>query len=99
CLFTSAGDRNAIRLWLRGSLGRNWDLVVAYYADSDQEFSAISKDSFYAFRAKGGKFQNLRQLVIQRPGFFDNYSYIWVCDDDIQMQAAQIDDVFAITER
>jgi len=98
CLFTSAGDKNAIRLWLEASEPRRWDLVVAYYGDNDHEFSQISKVSSYAFRTKGGKFQNLQKLVVQDPRFFDQYSHVWVCDDDIRMSAAQIDEAFTITE-
>ena len=64
CLFTSAGDKNVIRLWLRGDTSRPWDLVVAYYGDNDHEFSELSKVSSYAFRTKGGKFQNLKKLQV-----------------------------------
>jgi chitin disaccharide deacetylase len=99
CIFTSAGNHNAIRLWLKGDQPRRWDLVTAYYADDDQEFSEISAMSSYAFRTKGGKFQNLKKLTAQNPKFFDQYSYVWVCDDDIRMSAVQIDEAFAITER
>jgi hypothetical protein len=98
CLFTSAGDKNAIRFWLDGAPERRWDLVIAYYGDSDQEFSAISQASRHAFRIKGGKFQNLKKLVEQEPKLLDKYSLIWVCDDDIRMSAAQIDEAFAISE-
>ena len=73
-------------------------LVVAYYGDNNREFSEISKVSSHAFRTKGGKFQNLKKLVEQNPQFFDQYSHVWVCDDDIRMSAAQIDEAFAISE-
>ena len=98
CLFTSAGDRNAIDRWLKHSRDRRWDLVVAYYGEDDREFSRLSRESSYAFRTTGGKFQNLKKLVGQDPQFFDRYSHVWVCDDDIRMSAAQIDEVFTITE-
>jgi chitin disaccharide deacetylase len=98
CLFTSAGDNNAIRLWLEGATPRQWDLITAYYGDNEQEFSEISKLSSYAFRGKGGKFQILKNFVVQNPRCFDQYSYVWVCDDDIRMSAAQIEEAFAITE-
>ena len=98
CLFTSAGDNNAIRLWLSGATARHWALVVGYYGDSEREFSSITSMSSYAFRSKGGKFQLLKNLLKQHPHFFKDYTYVWVCDDDIQMQAAQIDEAFAITE-
>jgi hypothetical protein len=98
CLFTSAGDKNSIRLWLAGDMPRRWDLVVAYYGDSDHVFSEISKHCSYAFRTKGSKFQNLKKLVVATPDFFDNYSHVWVCDDDILMSANQIDEAFYLTE-
>jgi hypothetical protein len=99
CLFTSAGDKNAIRLWLDGAAHRRWDLVIAYYGDNDHEFSEITKASSYAFRTKGAKFQNLKKLVERHPQFFAPYSHVWVCDDDIKMSSAQIEEAFAITER
>ena len=98
CIFTSAGDHNAIRLWVESGAPRRWDLVVAYYGGNDHEFSQISMMSSYSFRAKGGKFQILKKFVAQNPRFFDQYSYVWVCDDDIRMSTPQIDEAFAITE-
>src|SRR5262245_57014104 len=98
CIFTSAGDHNAIHRWLAGETPRQWDLVVAYYGDDKKVFSEIAKASSHAFRTKGGKFQNLKTFLDQNPRFFDQYSYVWVCDDDIQMSPAQIDEAFAITE-
>lgn len=99
CLFTSAGDENALRLWLAGGAARRWDLVAAYYGDNDVEFAAISKLCSYAFRTKGGKFQNLKKLLTEHPGFFDRYTHVWVCDDDIRMSHSQINEAFEITEK
>jgi hypothetical protein len=98
CIFTSAGDHNAIRLWLQGDVPRRWDLIVAYYGDSDHEFAEINKISSNAFRAKGGKFQILKKLMVQSPRCLDQYSHVWVCDDDIRMSGAQINEAFATTE-
>ena len=99
CLFTSAGDRSAIRRWVAGDAPRRWDLVAAYYDDDDDEFSEISKLCSYAFRTKGSKFQNLKKLITEHPGFFDRYSHVWVCDDDIVMSMPQINEAFDITEK
>lgn len=98
CIFTSAGDHNAIRRWLQGNVPRRWDLIVAYYGDNDHEFAEINKISSNAFRAKGGKFQILKKLMVQNPRCLDQYSHVWVCDDDIRMSAAQINEAFAIAE-
>jgi hypothetical protein len=99
CIFTSAGDNNSIRLWFEGDVSRRWDLIVAYYGDNEREFAELRAVSNYAFRTKGGKFPNLKKFVAQQPGFFEQYSYIWVCDDDMRMSVAQINEAFAITER
>jgi len=98
CLFTTAGDRNATRLWLEGG-GRQWELVVGYYGDDGHTYSELTKISSHAFRAKGGKWQILKKFLAGSPQFFDRYSYVWVCDDDIIMSAAQINEAFAISDR
>jgi hypothetical protein len=98
CIFTSAGDHNAIRLWLQGDVPRRWDLIVAYYGDNDHEFTELKKISSSAFRAKGGKFQILKKLIAQSPQRLAHYSHVWVCDDDIRMSAVQINEAFAIAE-
>src|SRR5215469_4320961 len=98
CLFTSAGDKNAIRLWLSGDGPRRWDLVVAYYGDSDREFSELSELCNYSYRTRGFKYQNLKKLLVQDPRFFDRYSHVWACDDDIVMSTPQINQAFELTE-
>ena len=50
------------------------------------------------FAARAGTVQLVKNLLKQHPHFFKDYTYVWVCDDDIQMQAAQIDEAFAITD-
>jgi hypothetical protein len=99
CLFTSAGDRSAVRRWVAGDEPRWWDLVAAYYGDDDREFAEVSKLCSYAFRVKGSKFQNLKKLITEQPRFFDQYSHVWVCDNDILMSKSQINEAFDIAER
>jgi hypothetical protein len=99
CIFTSAGDRNAIRLWTESADARRWDLVVVYYGDDDDAFAALAARADHVIRDKGSKFQNLRKHALREPGVFDRYSHVWVCDDDIVMTPAQIDEAFAIAER
>jgi hypothetical protein len=82
-----------------GDEPRRWDLVAAYYGDDDREFVEISKLCSYAFRVKGSKFQNLKRLVTEQPRFFDQYSHVWVCDNDILMSKSQINEAFDIAER
>ena len=99
CLFTSAGDNSAIRLWLAGDAPRRWDLVAAYYGENADEFAEISRLCSFAFATKGSKFQNLKKLILEHPRFFDRYSNVWVCDNDILMSKSQINEAFDIAER
>src|SRR5262249_40120740 len=69
-----------------------------YYGSDNAEFSKLRKLSNYAFRTQGGKFQNLKRFVTQKPRFFDQYSHVWICDDDIQMSPGQINEAFAIAD-
>jgi hypothetical protein len=71
---------------------------VAYYGGNNNEYAEISKFCSFVFRRKGSKFQNLKSLITENPGFFDQYSHVWVCDDDILMSSSQIEEAFDITE-
>ena len=44
CLFTSAGDRSAVRRWVAGDELREWDLVAAYYGHRITCFARPSWD-------------------------------------------------------
>jgi hypothetical protein len=37
-------------------------------------------------------------LVLEYPAFFDQYSHVWVCDDDAPMSSAQINEAFELAE-
>lgn len=99
CIFTSAGDRNCVRMWLGPGPERRWDLAIAYYGDNQHELAALAKEARCAIAGTGGKFQNLKMFIAANPGFFDTYSRVWVCDDDIRLTPAQIDELFVISER
>ena len=98
CVFTSAGDYNNVRGWVRGRTSNNWDLVTAYYGDDEQEYLELADLSAHCFRSKGSKFQILKRFAAQNPNFFDQYSYVWVLDDDIQIAGGRIEDAFSIAE-
>jgi hypothetical protein len=72
--------------------------VVAYYGDSDREFSELSELCNYSYRTNGFKYQNLKKLLVEDPRFFDRYSHVWACDDDIVMSTPQINQAFELTD-
>jgi hypothetical protein len=40
-----------------------------------------------------------KRVLATNPHFFDQYSHVWVCDDDIQMSGEDVGEAFAIAER
>jgi hypothetical protein len=99
CVFVSAGDRNLVHWWFSGTQRPNWDLFVAYYGDSEEEFARLKAVSRRIFRVKGGKFQNVRQWLAIEPDLFRAYRYVWICDDDLIMACDQINAMFDLAER
>jgi hypothetical protein len=93
CIFVSAGERHNIKQWLSGD-NRSWDLITAYYGESEVIAEELRKISDTFVISKGSKFQNLRNVHLQQPNLLSRYDYVWVVDDDIIIEPAQIDKLF-----
>lgn len=93
-VFSSFGDHDNIRCWLRGR--RHFDLWLCYYGDGPDRYR---DDSTYYFRRKGGKFPNLHYAYNQWRHLLDRYDAIFVADDDIIIDAGGINRLFAIRKR
>lgn len=91
-VYTSAGDRSAVRNWL--SPQRNFDLWVTYYGDQTGSYREIA-DHYH--ERKGSKFQNLHHAYLQSPEVFAPYDYVLVMDDDVIIEADAIDRLFALS--
>lgn len=92
-VYTSAGDMNAIPLWLRGR--RNFDLWVTYYGTKPQPY--LDKAD-YRINRSGGKFQNLKTDWLASPDTFKQYDAIMVMDDDIVIDASGISRLFRLRD-
>ena len=99
CVFTSAGDRNVVAGWLDPSRRRDFDLLVAFYGDDDARFAELQSVADRVWRIRGGKMQNLWALV--RSGEIDLRAYdrIWVPDDDLILDPADVPRLFDLAER
>ncbi|MEH6604168.1 MAG: hypothetical protein V7711_01185 [Pseudomonadales bacterium] len=93
-VYTSAGDQSNIAPWLAGS--PNFDLYVSYYGNTPGTLADVA--TYYQER-KGGKFPNLYHEWVAYPERFSGYSAIMVMDDDIQIDTAGINRVFALREK
>lgn len=94
CVFTSAGDRNAVRQWLPPGGEPAFDLLVAFYGDDDTRFAELREVATKVWRIKGGKMQNLHALVQAGQIDLSSYSHVWLPDDDIQIEPADIPRLF-----
>lgn len=90
-VFTSAGDRNAVRRWLAPE--RDFDLWVAYYGERED---ALQADADYYLRRAGSKFQNLHYCFQRWPELLERYEAIMVLDDDIRISPEKLDRLFAL---
>lgn len=90
-VFTSAGDRGHVSHWLLGE--RQFDVFVAYYGDGQHSYR---NNVEHYFERKGGKFPNLHFAYSNWPTVFAHYDAIMVMDDDILIDAAAINNLFAI---
>jgi hypothetical protein len=93
-VFTSAGDRSNVQRWLKGQ--RQFDLWVTYYGDRPGTLGDIA--DFYHMR-RGSKFQNLRFAYGACRELFVQYDAVMVMDDDVLLNATQINRLFAIREQ
>jgi hypothetical protein len=92
-VFTSAGDRSNVRLWLKGR--RNFDVWISYYGEAPGRYSEIA--DFYNVR-RGSKFGNLRFACDTWPELLAPYEAVLVSDDDIVISGTQTSRLFEIRE-
>lgn len=86
-----AGNSSMHPIWQAGDA--NFDLFVVYYGDIEDRYSTEGK---YYERAKGTKFNILHQIVEKRQDVFSKYDAIFVPDDDMYMETADINRFFDI---
>jgi hypothetical protein len=98
-IFTAAGDRHQIPLWLTGDEAREFALITAYYGASEEMFRKIRAQSDIALRATGGKFQILKALFIRQPGLLQHFDFILVADDDLIWSTAAINRAFRLADK
>ncbi len=91
-VFTSAGDRSNVPLWLRVRR-RDFDLFVTYYGERPEALRAVA--DFFLVHT-GTKFQNLHYCYSRWPELFAGYDAVMVMDDDIVIEADALTRLFGI---
>ncbi len=69
---------------------RRYDLMLNYYREPKEP----ARDAEYVFVQNGTKTTAIARLMEARPHIFDAYDYVLLLDDDIDLSAAQIADLF-----
>jgi hypothetical protein len=91
-VFTSAGDRSNVPLWLRGRR-HDFDLFVTYYGERPEALRSLAD---YFSVHTGTKFQNLHYCYSRWPELFAGYDAVMVMDDDIIIDADALTRLFDI---
>jgi hypothetical protein len=97
-LFSSVGVHSKHSMWLdTKDQPQNFD-VVLYYYDHDEkyldELLNIQSETCQVVKHEGLKWPNFYHYYQSNKGIVDRYQYIWVPDDDIQMDGSQINKMF-----
>ena len=94
-VFTSAGDHHNVSQW--SGPERDYDLYVSYYGA--HRFENPHPVDVVDNRFKGSKFQNLKAAYERDKAYFGSFSSIFVIDDDIEISAPDINELFSIREK
>ena len=90
-----AGKNSLHPAWLAGETDRNWDLIVSAY-DLAAKFDAVP--GVKVVLQPGGKWDGIHALFAGSD-LLSRYEYIWLPDDDIATNCADINAIFACARR
>lgn len=88
-----AGDGSLHQGWLNGSERPDFDLIVSYFGDDPDAFRTPDENRV---DQKGGYWDGVYKLFGKHPELVDRYEYFLLADDDLEMQAQDINTVFRI---
>jgi len=88
-----AGNKSLHPDWLRGPEARNWDFVISYFGDDPDIYR---RDDVVRIDSKGPKWPPLKALLAEHPEYTQDYDYIWLPDDDLEMTTRDMNRFFDI---
>lgn len=94
-VFTSAGDHHNLAQW--SGPDRDYEIYVCYYGT--RRFENLHPVDVVDNRFTGSKFQNLKAAYERDRTYFARFTSIFVVDDDIEISARDINELFAIRQR
>jgi hypothetical protein len=91
-----AGNSSLHPAWLSGAPERSWDLLVNYFGDDPDKYK---DQDILRIDSKGPKWPALKELIETHREIIDRYDYVWLPDDDIATNAADINRLFEIARK
>lgn len=98
-IFSSIGDNSVHDHWL-STENREFDIVLAYFGNNDEYYNKIAKnnsDNFTIYKKKGFKWPNFNDYISNND--VSQYKYIWIPDDDIELDGDKINEMFETLEK
>ena len=97
-VFTSAGDNTKFYDdWLTPENIRTFDLYVIYYGKDENKYELYKSKATWIEKREGSKFQNFAYLYKTYAEKLVGYERLFILDDDIQMNAHDINKMFEIS--
>lgn len=91
CVISAVGKNSLHKKWIQGIETANFDMHLIVYDDLMEKFG--DDTSFFCYM-KGQKLKLVYQYMQQHPEYIDSYDYFFLPDDDIDMDAADINLLF-----
>jgi hypothetical protein len=97
-IFTSAGNNANINKWLTNNKNRNYDIAISWYGSDREKKNFLKNNSDIFMNRKDGKFPNFKYLY-NRIKFIKNYEYVWITDDDINIESDKVNTMFNLIKQ
>lgn len=98
-LIVRAGDKSLHPGWLAAEGdARSWDLHISYFGPHERPFGELPPGVTLS-REVGGKYSGLNDCLAAHPQFLEDYDYIGLPDDDLQIAEGSWSGAFATMTR
>lgn len=91
CVISAVGTNSLHREWLKGSSDPDFDLHLIVY---DNSYNNFYSDTIFITQQKGYKMKLVYNYLKDHPEYLEQYDYFFIPDDDIQMDAFNISQLF-----
>lgn len=95
CVVAAVGKNSLHREWRKGKTEPDFDLHLIVY---DQSFNTFYEDADFISYRRGYKMKLVYHYLMEHPEYLEHYAYFFIPDDDIRMDADNINKLFCEME-